>query len=84
MSPPSTVIDTSRAPLKSFVATGDDHRARQAAGEYPPNPEKVVRALSEDGLRTAVSVPDEARAPALLVEKLASERVHSQWMLMYD
>ena len=44
MHPPSTVIDTARAPLKSIVATRDDRRARRAFWRRRDEPQRSGQA----------------------------------------
>jgi HD superfamily phosphohydrolase len=65
----SAALENADEALRKQIETLMEEAVSQAAGGYPPSSRKVVQALGEDGLRTAASVSDQARASALLVEQ---------------
>lgn len=65
----STALENADASLREQIETLMGDAVSQAAGGFSPRPEDVVRVLTDDGLRTAASVSDEARASALLLEQ---------------
>jgi len=65
----SAALENAGESLRERIEVLMDEGVSQAAGGFLPKPEDVVRDLTDDGLRAAASVSDEARASALLIEQ---------------
>lgn len=65
----STSLENAAAPLRESIEGLMAKAVSIATAGFAPDDDKVVKTLTEDGLRTANSVSDSARAAALLIEQ---------------